>query len=388
MLAQIMRPMIFSLSVVLAALLLERMLRLLDLLVNKGGPLGLVVKMVVNLVPHYLGMALPAAFFLSVLLAVSRLGGDSELEALQGCGLSLRRLVTPIFVFAVFLTIFTGFLFGVFQPYARYAYRAVLYVVTHAAWDAQLEEGAFLSGDGRLTIMAERVDGGGASLRQVFVNQDQGAGGGIATTAREGRLLRDVDGYRLQLKDGVQVKTSPADPNGKIVTFKELALTVDLDSHIAPFRERGDSEREMTLRELWHARKADSGSSVPISRLSAEMHGRMARTLTVVFLPLLALPLGLASRRQRRSHGILLAAIILIVYHHSLQFGENMVDSGKVGPFFGIWLPFLLFSSFSVWIYMQVGAKPGNNPLSSIIDWLEARRQNIRIAFGKLKFHR
>src|SRR5690606_23312485 len=56
-----LRPLAISLVVVLAALLLERILRLFSLLVDRRGPIGLVLEMAANLIPHYLGLALPAA---------------------------------------------------------------------------------------------------------------------------------------------------------------------------------------------------------------------------------------------------------------------------------------------------------------------------------------
>ena len=49
-----------ALGVTLVALLLERVLRLLDLLSESSGRLGFVVQLAVNLVPHYLGLTLPA----------------------------------------------------------------------------------------------------------------------------------------------------------------------------------------------------------------------------------------------------------------------------------------------------------------------------------------
>src|SRR5262249_60579189 len=71
-------------------MLLERMLRLLDFILDKGGPFYLVLKMLANLIPHYLGLAIPVAFFVGMLLAVMRLSGDSELDAIYAMGGGLR----------------------------------------------------------------------------------------------------------------------------------------------------------------------------------------------------------------------------------------------------------------------------------------------------------
>ena len=89
-------PLLVGTVVVLAALLLERLLRLLDLVVNKGSPIGLILKLLLNLTPHYIGIALPAAFFLAVLVAVNRLSADSELDAAQSFGIGPQRMLAPL----------------------------------------------------------------------------------------------------------------------------------------------------------------------------------------------------------------------------------------------------------------------------------------------------
>jgi len=70
--------------------------RLLDLFANRGGPLTLILKMLGNLVPHYLAIAIPAAFFVGILYATLRLSNDSELDVMRASGLSLRRLAAPM----------------------------------------------------------------------------------------------------------------------------------------------------------------------------------------------------------------------------------------------------------------------------------------------------
>ena len=50
-------PLFACIAIALIAMLLERMLRLLDFMLDKGGPFFMVLKMLANLIPHYLGLA-------------------------------------------------------------------------------------------------------------------------------------------------------------------------------------------------------------------------------------------------------------------------------------------------------------------------------------------
>lgn len=82
-------PMLAALAVTLGALLLERVLRLFELLTGKGAPLGLVMAMTLNLVPHYLGLALPAAFAVGIIVVMTSLSAENELDAMEGAGWSI-----------------------------------------------------------------------------------------------------------------------------------------------------------------------------------------------------------------------------------------------------------------------------------------------------------
>src|ERR1043165_6111047 len=89
-LARTLMPLSAALLIALLALLLERMVRIMDMLVNQGGPIVLVLKLLANLAPHYLGVALPLALFLGVMIAATRLSADGELDGLQSAGISLN----------------------------------------------------------------------------------------------------------------------------------------------------------------------------------------------------------------------------------------------------------------------------------------------------------
>ena len=90
LLAQIARPMITAILVALIALLAERTLRVIDLVVGWRGSLFVVFEMLGYLIPHYMGLALPVAFFLGILLTFSRLSREGELAAINASGRACR----------------------------------------------------------------------------------------------------------------------------------------------------------------------------------------------------------------------------------------------------------------------------------------------------------
>jgi lipopolysaccharide export system permease protein len=360
-------PLAAAISIVLVAMLLERLIHLLDLVVNQGGPFFLLLKLLANLIPTYLGLALPAAFFAGVLMAAMRLSGDSELDAIQASGVGLFRLMVPIMALAFVLMVCSVVIIGFMQPYTRYAYRAVLYLVTNTAWDAALERGAFFTGFGGKTILVEDIGEHGRKLSGVFIYEAKPGGGTITTTALEGTIYRSPDAFEhiLHLQHGVRIDAAN-DRAAKVLSFEQFDLPLEQDAGPAPYRDRGEQVGELTLVELTKVWWYGTQDFRP-SRVSAEFNGRLVRIASFLFLPALAFPLGIGSRRTRRGAELMLGAVLLVAYHHMLQFGETMIESETASALVALWGPFLALSAFSGWGLYMACLRPGDHPLSRLL---------------------
>lgn len=361
-------PLLTCIAIALIALLLERMVRLLDLVVHKGGPFLLILKMLANLIPHYLGIAIPAAFFIGVLLAVMRLCGDSELDAIQSMGIGLRRLVAPILGLAIVLMVGSAVIIGFLQPYTRYAYRALVYTVTHTAWNSALERGSFFSGIGNFTITIDDIKDSGRNLTGIFLHETKPGGATTTTTAEEGKLYRSLIDFKLilRLKRGVWVESDRDGKGATVLTFDRLDVPLDLALGPTLFRPR-EGERELTILELLRARH-NPPLGMTRNQIDAEINARTVRVVSLLFLPFLAIPLGIASRRARRGAGLVAGLILLIVYHHLLQFGESLARDGLVSPLVGLWTPCAVFAGISLWAFHAAGARPGHSPIGATFD--------------------
>lgn len=384
LLRELLRPLILSLAFVLVALLMERVLRLVDLIATTGGPFEAVVTMAATLLPHYLGLALPAAVFISVLLLVARLSEDSEIDALMASGLSLSRIVMPFLAVGLLLALVSLALFGYVQPHARYGYRAALHLVTHGGWTGAVPGGAFVEAGDGVTMHAAKADSSGRVLSGVLIEEREPDGSSVTTTAAQGFLRRDPersDRLVLALVDGSQVRVSRG---GAVSVLKFETLTVGRELGLADtlFRPRGRDERELTLGELRHGVRTGEGP-VPRTVMNAEMHGRLVQAASVVILPLLAVPMGIAAKRRRRNAGVVLAAVILVLYHHTLQVGQGLVELGRIGPAFGSWVPFGTLAALACWMLFRMNERPGRGPLDGALGVTDRSLAALRVYLGR-----
>lgn len=382
-LARTLMPLSAALLIALLALLLERMVRIMDMLVNQGGPIVLVLKLLANLVPHYLGVALPLALFLGVMIAATRLSADGELDGLQSAGISLNRLLWPLLGLSFVLSLAMLAITGWMQPHTRYQYRALLYVATSSMVDLAIEKGATFNRFGDYTIVVDDIVDGGLTLRGVFIHKVTPEGGIEIMTARSGTAARVPEDFSilLKLRDGRRLDT-PADGGRlSVLSFEAIDLPLELTG-VAAFRPR-NAERELTLPELLeqaHSRTLD----VKPWRIDTEIHARLVRTISTFFMPILGLALGLAAPRGQRVAGVAFGFALIGIFHYGLNFGEKAADLGKVSPLISLWLPFVVLAVLSVWAFRVVAESPRDNAISLVLAAIDRRRHALVAALRTL----
>lgn len=384
-LSKVLWPLTATLAIAVFALLLERLVRLLDLVVTKGSPLSLVLKMLTSLIPHYIGIALPAAFFVAVLLAIMQLSRNSELYAIQAAGIGLRRILIPILGLAVVLTICSAFTLNYLQPYSRYAYRAFAFTLTNSAWDAAVDGGSFFTGFQGKTILVEGVTKNGGQLSGIFLHREKPSGGSLTITAEEGQILRKSEDFQISLRlhNGVRAETKAAGATPNVVKFEQFDVPLDLAFDLEPFHPRGGDEEELTLAELW-AIWDHPPPGFTAARIGAEINSRLVRIVTILVLPFLAVPLGMASRRQPRNTGLVVGVVLLVLYHYVLQFGYSLTEIGRVSPGIGLWLPFAIFASASILGFYAAVDRPEQNSLSAALVRIGEISGMFRIGVSRL----
>jgi len=372
-----LRPLLLAVAVVLIGLLLERVLRLVDVVSTAGGSLIMVAALAANLVPHYLGLALGAAFAIGIFRVTARFSDTSEMDALLASGVSILRFTWPLVKLGCVLAVVSFAVYGFLDPYSRYHYREILNATISRAWGAHPPAAVFIDAGNGFTVTADSVDETGKHLKKVFILHREDGNDDIATS-ETGELELTPDGRKIQLtlQNGLHV-VDQANGSTNTARFRNMTLDRKFDLTAPPFRPRGDSERELTSIELWQQmRNSWTGDSDP--DLAAEFYSRIVRSISLPFLPFLIVPLSLGARRSTRVTSLIVAGIIVVLYHNALQIGEGLASSGKGSPFVLSWLPLAIFVALSFWIFAKSAARPGDTPVSRMIIALQDFISRIR----------
>ena len=308
-------PLIGTLALAAMLLLLEKMLRLFDVVVSEGGPVNVVWQMMANLIPEYLGLGIPIGLMLGVLLAFRKLALSSELDSLRASGLGYGRLLRVPYVFAFVLLGLNIFIIGFVQPYAQYAYEELRFELRSGALGASIKVGEFTNLGRRMTLRVERSENRGTDLHGVFLRVDSRGGRTLAVTADRGTFLATDDPNTIifRLSNGRLVHNAPGYRTPRVLSFVRHDLPIDLPA-IQAFRGRGNPLEELTLPELVRIGSA-AASEQRRDSARANFHFRLVEMAMMLMLPLLAVALAVPPKRSTSGLGIFLSIVILVSYH-------------------------------------------------------------------------
>src|SRR5581483_9507983 len=218
-------------------------LRLFNLAVLKGiSPLW-ILTCFARLLPYLLGLALPMAFLVALLLTLGQLSESGEVMALRSSGFSFAEILWPYFSMAVAFSAALFFINHKASPEGFHSFRNRYEIALAQVSRIDLEPGTFTE-LGEWKLFARGVDGGGARLSGVYLVKLKGVRMGMRVDAPEGRVRIESDrGFWLELYRG-RLEMPDPDPDRFVsASFRVYRIFVPFVAAVA-------SSRKPDLQEL------------------------------------------------------------------------------------------------------------------------------------------
>jgi len=380
-------PLIGTLILAAMLLVLEKMLRLFDFVVNTGGPVSVVWRMLANLLPEYFSLGIPIGLLLGILLAFRRLALSSELDALRGIGVGYGRMLKVPYIYAAGLMLLNIVIVGYVDPIAHYRYEGLRFDLRSGALGASIKVGEFNRLGKRLTLRIDRSEDEGTRLHGIFVQVDDASGQSVVATADSGRFLSTDDPQVIlfRLHNGRLVQQSPKFPAPRTLTFNTYDLPINVPA-IDQFRRRGMDYDELYLNELYRlgygGAAANRGQQLGAQ---ANFNFRIVEILMMAMLPILAVALAVPPKRSSSALGIFVGIVMVVAYHKINQYGLSMGEQGRIDPMLALWVPFAVFALLIGWMYHVIAHHPGGQPIGAL-EWAVTRTaRRIRSLFPRAR---
>ncbi len=162
-------PFLVTLPVIVFIFLVQFILKYIDELVGKDIGFGPFFELVFYFSLNLLPTCLPLAILLGSLIAFGNMGEHNELTAIKSSGISLVRILRPVFIMVMGLTLFIFWFNNNMVPKINLKAYSLLYDLRHKKPALDLKEGGFYNGLPGYSIKVSKKYPDGKSLKGLLI---------------------------------------------------------------------------------------------------------------------------------------------------------------------------------------------------------------------------
>ena len=166
---EVSTPFILGIIIFTFILLAARILKLVEMVVNRGVPIAQIIQIFLYVTPAFFEVTVPMAFLLALFWGLGRLSTDSEITALKSCGVSLYQIALPIGACTIIILLCSFFLTLFVRPWSNTTLKQTFYEVTKTRVTAGLKDKTFNDAFEGLVIYAEEIPPPGTLLKGVMI---------------------------------------------------------------------------------------------------------------------------------------------------------------------------------------------------------------------------
>ncbi len=321
----------------------------IDVFLDHRAPLPLVVQFYLYLAPDVVVKVLPVALLLATFLALGQLNKFGELTAMRSAGLSLWRILVPVFGVAVLCSLLSLFLGEYVVPGANRTRDEIWEEKIQSIHRPSVTERADVTylGEGgriwymRLYLVAEK------RMHEVSLQE-----------FKAGRLVRRIDaaeatwdGSRWQFVSGY-MRTFDAQGKEKAEFFPRMAVA-GLAEHPDDFSKEMRRPDEMNFFELSAYLEKLRASGGRVANYLVDLHLKLAFPLICLIVVMIGGSLATRLRMQSAAMGFGLSVTISFLYYGFMQAGKALGHNGALSPYVAAWMGDTIFGLVGVVMMVQ-----------------------------------
>jgi lipopolysaccharide export system permease protein len=307
-------PFVFGLSAFTLIFIATQIISIGKLVSEEHAPLVAAIEYFFWDMPQFLLFVIPMAMLLGTLLAMQRLSGDSEITAMKAGGVSIMRIVLPLAIVGLAVSVVSLFLQEVVVPLAndRAAYIKAAVIQHLNPIEGNLTVVTPLPSGGKQITIASGLDAQTQSLIGVTVVQQDRSG-------KPGTIIyADRARYDPPTWSFIDATTHTFNPDGSVTTGTEPRLSIDIGekpNEIAKHTISGDPEQKSRA-EIKDALGTGQLTPQQVKTYTASYSAKLARPFAALVFTLIAVPFGVRpGRGGGRGLGFGLALVIIFVYY-------------------------------------------------------------------------
>ncbi len=352
MVSELAGPFVFGLSAFTLIFIATQIISIGKLVSEEHAPLVAAIEYFFWDMPQFLLFVIPMAMLLGTLLAMQRLSGDSEITAMKAGGVSIMRIVLPLAIVGLAVSVVSLFLQEVVVPLAndRAAYIKAAVIQHLNPIEGNLTVVTPLPSGGKQITIASGLDAQTQSLIGVTVVQQDRSG-------KPGTIIyADRARYDPPTWSFIDATTHTFNPDGSVTTGTEPRLSIDIGekpNEIAKHTISGDPEQKSRA-EIKDALGTGQLTPQQVKTYTASYSAKLARPFAALVFTLIAVPFGVRpGRGGGRGLGFGLALVIIFVYYVISTLFLTIGSSATQLAGIAAWTPNAIFTLIGLWLLRE-----------------------------------
>jgi LPS export ABC transporter permease LptG/LPS export ABC transporter permease LptF len=340
-LREIIPPFIIALFLFTFLLMIPPIMEVAEELIVKGVDTITVIKLMATLVPQGLGITIPMALLMGILVGLGRLSSDREAVALQACGVSLTRMFRPLLVFASVAALITSYVLIVALPDANQAFREITFRAVATRAEGEVRARVFDEYFPGVVLYVREVLPDGGGWADVFLADSRSSDQPDVYVAEKGQVILNREDRQVDiiLSDGSGHQVNPLEPETyEVHNFDEAVIAINAET-IFPTAGPQRGYRELSILELQAEAAALSAADLSPHRPVMEIHRKFSIPIACLVFALIGLGLGVTSRKDGKLASFSLGTAVIFGYYVFMYGAEAMAKGGLVSPHLAMWLP-------------------------------------------------
>jgi lipopolysaccharide export system permease protein len=310
----------------------------IDVFLDHKAPFPLILRFYLYRAPEVVVQVLPVALLLATFLSLGQLNKFGELTAMRAVGLSLLRILGPVFGMATLATLASLVFSEIVVPranrerdhiYDQQIQRVTPRTVTERADVTYLGDGGRIYVM-RLYLVAEK------RMHEVTLQEFE-----------RGRLVRRIDaaeatwaGNRWVFSSGFR-RTFEGDVE-KAEPFERMAVD-GLAEVPEDFAKEGRNPDEMNYLELRAYVDRLRASGARVANYLVDLHLKLSFPLINLIVVMIGAPIATRLRMQSAALGFGLSVAISFIYYAFMRAGQALGHNGALPPYLAAWLGDIVF---------------------------------------------
>lgn len=366
-LREILSIFLLSLSVFSIVLVLARIRKFAELILNRNIELEDVLLLFTYSLPASLIFTLPMAFLLSTIVALGRLSAENEIFSLKACGIDLKRVFVPVTVLAGMIVIFGIINSHFLLPKSVDLFRETIINIVKKGISLDEREGVFNDSIPGIVIYVDRAEPSKGFISGLLVSDERDEKVRHLITAKRGTINFDNERMLLSfsLSDGVLHRWEMEGEIYRNLSFKDYSFTVDLQSIAPKVRHVRKKPFEMEFSEL--KRLIDSEKD-PRKKYQLILDGfkKVTIPLSPISFIFLSVPLGIRGKGGRVA-GLTLSLFLFLAYYLLMGLSDNLGRSLNLSPYIVGLLPNIAFLSLGITLSLSLNRDEGSGLTRAIL---------------------